>query len=285
LDDYLDPPEDFADRLQFGVAVDRDHGVRRTCIKRPDADADTVVDAATLKASIVAAYDGTDRPDSLIPSPGATVTAGEQETVTFIEDAADVFCVGNNTPRRWRSYVNADVWNPNDHHDELLRNRAYHGRMVYELSLLLEMCNKDWVSTFTLDCLRTAGLVKLRAAEIHIASFQLSTKQVGMRKDPDLLYAAARFAHATHLYLYDTACGLVKVKNGRKDILAAGPTSVDSPKQLVKVIDSNIHGCYMFMELGMPDLVGRSDDLKPVKEMAQRLGFLVRALDDVLVIL
>jgi len=285
LDEYLDPPADFTDRLQFGVAMDREHGIRRTCTGRPDADRDTVLDAAALKARIVAEYDGTDRPESLIQPPGTTVTAGEQDTAGFIEDAADVFCVGDNAPRRWRSYVNADVWNPSDHHDELLRHRAYHGRMVYELSLLLEMCSKDWVSMHTLDCLRTAGLVKLRAAEIHIASFQLSTKQVGMRKDPDRLYAAARFAHSTHLHLYDVACGLAKVKNGRKDILSAGPTSVDNPKQLVKVIDHNVHGCYMFMKLGMADLLGGLEDLKPAREMAQRLGFLVRALDDVLVVL
>lgn len=207
------------------------------------------------------------------------------EASEFVDDIDDIFKVGSDekAESRWRSKL--DVTVKFDAHlfaDELLSKRAYHARHTYELTLLVEICDKDWISRWAVKLLRDVSLVELRASEIRIAAFQLGMGVVGIRRaDAQTMYKCAVFAHGLHLYLYDAVADMQNVKKGRKDVLAEKPVSTDTPRQLATCIDTQVFACQLMLDRTLATLKSRMTP-ESVFNLARRMTLLVKALDEVL---
>lgn len=203
----------------------------------------------------------------------------------------DVYVVGPSPFVRWRPFVDlAAPWCPAVHHDKLLMQREFAARTVYELSLLLELCGPEWTSVETLRDLRTAASVELRVAEVEIASFQLTANTVGidLSLDRDVLFEAALFVHAAHLYLHDAVTAVRALKRGRKEALALRPSRTDTPYALADALDKNLHALHVLLQNGLgvvrrltpdADLPRWTHRLRKVLDLA-----VIRGLDRVLLV-
>jgi hypothetical protein len=230
-----------------------------------------------------------------------TTTITDEATDRY-DDMVDVYTVGPCATPRWRSHIDCThrTWDPKAFNDHLLREREYNARMLYELTLLLEVIDGEvWTCRRSLEQMRTGALMALRTTEVQIATFQLLTQNVGLRKDRDPLYKAAAFAHSTHRYFYELfikhqaapADDDKKKKKrrdmkGMADVLGLRPVSVDSPKALVTCLDQNLHGVHIALKCGLEWLMDRMTvDEQEAQGWCRRLTLLVKALDDVFVVL
>ena len=248
---YLDPDPTFESRLQFDFLHNANGTVRQVCTTgdSPDDEPHHALSRTRLKLAVAKDYDLVDpsqQEDPLLPPPihnyegPVGITAREQDTAEFVEDVVDVFCVEPHDARRWRTFVSATQWKPDQHHDFLLKQRAYHARCTYELSLLTELCNRDWLSRRTIEALRYNAMLSLRFVEIHMACFQLTERQVGIRPDLHKMYEAAAFAHSVHLYLFDRVSEFRQNKRGRGEVMALKPSRLASARELVTCIDVQV---------------------------------------------
>lgn len=280
LDSAFAVPPCFNDQLRFEYVKDDACGVvHRTChavSPLPPTPTSTPTPSCT----------GSDGSSTLAetvrcPSP----TPDEQSSIEFIADAIDVFCVGPCSAARWRTYIDVAHWDPLSHHDELLMTRAYHAKVLYELSLLFEMCNKEWVCRQTIEHLRLAAMLNLRSTEVHLATFQLTTGQIGFKKGRDRLYKAAVLVHSVHMHMFDMFCssqalaGTAKLETND----FPRPTMHWSCAKLVQSVDANLTAIHMFMKCGRHVFVdpGALDAPEQGRKLAQMLTLLVRTLDDV----
>ena len=62
----------------------------------------------------------------------------------------DIYQVGDSSTIRWRTFINAEKWDPKQFQDKLLQRRAYHARYVWETSLLLHATDLDWLCVLKL---------------------------------------------------------------------------------------------------------------------------------------
>lgn len=282
LDEHFALPPHFDERLRFEYVKDDFSGVvRRTC---------RLAESPTSSSGSNDTNDAQALADALAAAEGSVTPVldnDEAESMAFVADAYDVFCVGPCSSARWRTYIDCSKWDPHSHHDELLMDRAYHAKVLYETSCLLEVCNKEWVSRPTIEHLRIAAMLNLRACEIHLASFQLTSQQVGFRRDPDLLYKTAILAHTVHLHVFDMFCDLGRIKRGRGTAMAERPSATDTPQTLAQCIDTNLHAIHMFMKIGRTAFLAAesADAPQQAKKLAQMLTMLIRTLDQILYVI
>jgi hypothetical protein len=57
---------------------------------------------------------------------------------------SDIYCVGEQPMERWRSFMDVQNWQPSSFHDALLKRKAYHARIVLEMTLLESFTDCDW---------------------------------------------------------------------------------------------------------------------------------------------
>jgi hypothetical protein len=299
LDTYLNVDPTFHSRLQFDFTLDAGSGsIRHVCSTAPPAaeDPDTphhLPSRNRLKLAVARDYGILDGPNPLPPAPPAMydgrvgITPQEEDTAEFVDDVADVFCVAPHDRRRWRTFVHAVDWKPDQHQDFLLKQRAYHARSAYELSLLTELCNREWLTRRTIESLRYNALLNLRYIEIHMACFQLSEHQVGIRPDPRKMYEAAVFAHSVHLYLFDRVSAFRQNKKGRGEVMALKPSTLATPKELVACIDVQVHSIYLFLKVSLAnaEISTMLTQLEECKPLCQRLALVIKALDAIFVVM
>lgn len=211
----------------------------------------------------------------------------EEEEVCALEEVQDVYCVGPQPAARWRTYINVENWDPETHHDGLLLQRAYHAKMVYELSLLYEMCETSWVSRETMEHLRLAALISLRSTEIHLASYQLMTGQIGFKRGRDALYHTAAIAHSVRMHLYDMFSKVAQLKGGRGAVMQERPSCTHTCKQLIRCIDTNLTMIHVMTKCGGNPFIsqGADDAQQQGRRLVQMLTLLIHALDNVLYVL
>jgi hypothetical protein len=219
-----------------------------------------------------------------------------------MDSVADVFCVGPCGLERWRPFVDVHPatgdfdprWTPEGHHDRLMAAHRRAARVLYEHALAYELFGgpdadspgaRRWITRPIHGYFKLVAEVELRCVEVEIASFQLTTGTLGITTDRarrDDLYAAAAFAHACHLHLYDTAGRLAGRRTGRGEIAAERPSRTDSPRTLASTIDKQLFSVHWLVTRFLPRARGRLDEAD-VPPIAARLGLMVRALDKVLV--
>ena len=214
-----------------------------------------------------------------------------------METVADIYCVGDLAKdlERWRPFVDVTgdgafdpSWAPQLHNDRLLQNHQHQGRVVYEHALLLESVRdeKRWVTKPLLTYFKLIAEIEMRCIEVEICSFQLTANTIGIRCDGPFeeLYAAATFAFACNLYLFDLACKHLNKKHGRGEILAEKPSRTDSRKRLAAQLDEQILAVHLMVKQILPRLQNAMVD-GDAAGLAHRLKLLMRALDKVVVIL
>lgn len=260
-------PPCFNDQLRFEYVKDEACGVvQRKCHAVPPTD---VSDITPPTSPVVDC-----------PPP----TSEERHNIEFIADAIDVFCVGPCSDARWRTFIDVASWDPLSHHDELLMTRAYHAKMLYELSLLYELCNKEWVCRQTIEHLRLAAMLNLRSTEVHLASFQLTTGQIGFKKGRDRLYKTAALVYSVHMHMFDMFCA--------SQDMVAKPDTDEFPRpaphftcaKLVQCIDANLTAIHMFMKCGKHAFIHPEalDAPQHSRKLAHMLTLLIRSLDEVI---
>jgi hypothetical protein len=219
-----------------------------------------------------------------------------------MESVADVFCVGPCDLERWRPFVDVHPstgdldpdWTPQGHHERLLAAHRRAGRVLYEHALAYELFGCDggpgarrWITRPIYAHFKVLAEVELRCVEIEIASFQLTAGTLGIATDRarhEDLYAAATFAHACHLFLYDTAGRLAgRRRTGRGEILAERPSRTDTTRRLADAIDKQLFSVHWLITRFLPHARNSLGGAE-VASIAARLGLMVRALDKVFVV-
>lgn len=204
-----------------------------------------------------------------------------------MDEIADVYAVGPSPYVRWRSFADATrPWSPNDHHDALMSKRDYHARNAYELGIILGI-TPDYTCRQGVEYLRVCAVVELRVCEVELAAFQLTCNQIVLSlRDPDALFAAARFLHGAHLHLYDATATARCIKKGRKNVLNLTPYRTDTPKVLAHAIDMNLHALHVLLQNSLPllklQMSGEAEGpYRSMRRLGQLLGLAIRALDAV----
>ena len=200
--------------------------------------------------------------------------------VTVLED---IYCVGESPTTRWRSFINAKNWSPEYYNDLLIKRKAYHARIVYEMLFIESFTDSSWLSLGSLKMIKDVAYLEMRVAEIELMSFQLTAGMIGLRSvDKKAIYHAAVTMFLTNLYLAELIMDTgTKTKTQRKeyvDLVNVRPLSSDSPKEHAKACDEFIWGIQEFLKRGKLFVEANNSIVEP---LGKKLSECVKAFDKV----
>lgn len=201
--------------------------------------------------------------------------------VSLIED---IYTVGNSPMERWRIYIDCENWNPQRHHDKMMKNRAYHARCVWEACLLLSFTNSNWLTVQSYQMIKDISHFELRKIEIEIMSYQLTCGMLGIccDKHPQLYFCALK-TYETVMYLTDAILnqGKKKLENRRAhgEMKRTQPMKSDSRKQLGKYIDEGIFTVHSLLQRGA--IVLNENSTEFVSGLGLRLRLMICSFDKV----
>lgn len=180
---------------------------------------------------------------------------------------------------RWRSFIDSEKWEPDQHNKDLLSRREYHARMVWETCMMLSIMDIDWVCKDSLEALREVGHLELRITEFAIVSYQLTCGMVGIgARERQKLYHCAINLYMCNMFMSKSIGAEKGTLEKLKDLK---PNASDSKQELCRQIDISVFGAHQLLSKGI-HIVNENE--KVVRELNQRLRDCIKSLDLVLVI-
>ena len=187
---------------------------------------------------------------------------------------------------RWRSFINAEDWDPKKHNDDLLKKRDYHARIVWETSLLITMTDINWLCVDAIKVIQNVAHLELRISEIDLVSYQLTCGMIGVgAKERVKLYHCAVKLFMLNIFMMKTIVGSFGGEKESVDKKMAGkkPEPSDSKRTLCKQIDLEVFEVKELLSRGIIQLMSQGDH-SFVAELGDMLKEVVISLDQVLVV-
>lgn len=176
----------------------------------------------------------------------------------------DIYCVGVSSSDRWRQFIDCDNWDPKQFHDTLLQRRAYHARVVWEVSYLISFTESNWIALDAMTQMKDIANLELRVVEIKIISFQLTCNMIGiLTGDRQFLYRVVCLIHLASveigekIYTFQKRDKLYLQAMG--EVRRTKPLPSDSVTQLGKNFDIQISGLSQLCEVGLPFIVQHNE--------------------------
>jgi hypothetical protein len=224
----------------------------------------------------------------LPPPPGAFDNLDEPLIPNAVDMTAfqDIYVVGKPTSKRWRSFINAEDWSPKQFHDQLMKDRAYHARCVWEASMLISYTDSSWLSTDAFVMIKDVANYSLRQTEFEILSFQLTAGMIGIiLEDQHALYRCATVLYLTMMTCADLPMRRAKItKEDRKlygEFVRMKPLPHDSKKSLGVNIDEMIHAIHCFIgQNGNPNAEDTASLAKKMQLSIEMLDPIIKIIED-----
>lgn len=215
-----------------------------------------------------------DLPDPLVPLPNDMLLIN------------DVYYCGLLPSKRWRSWIDAEKWDPKETHDKLLATRNYRARLLLEICIIENSLPEEWLIFDSLDMLKGIAHCEFRISEIRIATYQLTCGIIGIKAKKRIeLYHCA-----VNIFTLIVLLGKIVFEGwGKKDnaaytrLMEYRPKPSDKKAELAKCIDRGLHTLKEFLDNGAL-ILRQVENEGYVKDVGERLRLIVIRLDEILYI-
>ncbi len=205
-----------------------------------------------------------------------------------LNEITDIYTVGLSPIQRWRSFIDAENWDPYQFHDSLLRKRAYHARCVWESVWILSFTDSSWVTIPSYEMLRDIASFELRVVEFEILGYQLTCGMLGIGANSfDKLFDCAIGLYVTLIWLTEKILGPNRTKTQRLahvEIVQMKPGRSDSKKNICKHIDRFIFMLQEYLKKGEV-MMGLQQTTHFLSHMTMRLRKNIIALDEIIIVI
>ncbi len=185
------------------------------------------------------------------------------------------------TSERWRSFLDVEKWEPEQHNHDILNRRKYHARVVWETTMLIAMTDINWLCIPSLELVHQVANLELRITEIELVSYQLTCGMVGIgARERVKLYHCAIKLFMCNIFIAEVLIAGKKNKTYEK-LMETKPSPSDSIKDLCRQIDLGIFGAHEMLSKGL-DIIKETQEA--FTQISTRLKDVIVSLDSVLII-